>query len=37
LIVHADEDDLRSQPSGEAGDPVACGVIELAETPQIDR
>jgi superoxide dismutase, Cu-Zn family len=31
LIVHADADDLQSQPSGESGDPVACGVIELAE------
>ncbi len=29
LIVHADEDDLMSQPSGESGDPVACGVVEV--------
>lgn len=27
LIVHAGEDDLRSQPSGDAGERVACGVI----------
>jgi len=30
IIVHADEDDLSSQPSGESGDPVACGVIEVS-------
>lgn len=28
VIVHAGEDDLRSQPSGEAGGRVACGVIQ---------
>jgi len=28
LILHDGEDDYVSQPSGEAGDPVACGVIE---------
>lgn len=30
IIVHSDEDDLVSQPSGESGDPVACGVIEVS-------
>ncbi|HEX5050027.1 MAG TPA: superoxide dismutase family protein [Gammaproteobacteria bacterium] len=30
LVVHAGEDDLASQPSGNSGDPVACGVIEAA-------
>jgi Cu-Zn family superoxide dismutase len=30
LVVHAGEDDLESQPSGNSGDPVACGVIEPA-------
>ncbi|MCD2137726.1 superoxide dismutase family protein [Salinicoccus halitifaciens] len=27
LIIHEDPDDYVSQPSGDAGDPVACGVI----------
>lgn len=27
LIIHSGEDDYESQPSGDAGDPVACGVI----------
>jgi Cu-Zn family superoxide dismutase len=30
LIVHAGRDDYSSQPSGGAGAPVACGVIEPA-------
>lgn len=28
FIVHAKKDDLKSQPSGNAGDRIACGVIE---------
>lgn len=28
VIVHAKADDLKTQPSGDAGDRVACGVIE---------
>ncbi|MET3575585.1 superoxide dismutase family protein [Bhargavaea ullalensis] len=28
LVIHADEDDYKSQPSGDAGDRIACGVIE---------
>lgn len=28
LILHARADDLTSQPSGDAGDPIACGVIQ---------
>jgi superoxide dismutase, Cu-Zn family len=27
LVIHAKADDYRSQPSGEAGDRIACGVI----------
>jgi len=30
IIVHAGEDDLKSQPSGAAGARVACGVIGIA-------
>lgn len=29
IIVHEKEDDLKSQPTGDAGGRVACGVIEL--------
>lgn len=28
FVIHADADDYRSQPSGAAGDRVACGVIQ---------
>jgi Cu-Zn family superoxide dismutase len=31
LIVHVSEDGFTSQPSGNSGDPAACGVIELVE------
>ena len=31
VIVHADPDDLQSQPTGAAGGRVACGVIESSE------
>lgn len=34
IVVHTGPDDLRSQPSGQSGDPVACGVIRaVAATP----
>src|SRR5690625_2662395 len=31
VIVHEQEDDLESQPTGDAGGRVACGVIQIAE------
>ena len=31
FIVHADADDYESQPSGEAGGRIACGIFEQAE------
>jgi len=31
IVVHADEDDLKTQPSGNSGKRVACGVIEKAK------
>jgi len=32
VIVHAKPDDLESQPSGDSGDRVACGVIGRAKS-----
>lgn len=31
LVVHANEDDFETQPSGDAGDRVACGVIRVEQ------
>lgn len=31
IIIHAGEDDLTSQPSGAAGNRIACGVIGIAQ------
>lgn len=28
LVIHADPDDYKSQPAGDAGDRIACGVID---------
>jgi Cu-Zn family superoxide dismutase len=36
VIVHAGRDDYSSQPSGNAGSPVACGVIESAGADPAD-
>lgn len=36
LVIHSGEDDLTSQPSGNAGDRVACGVIEMAGGGQMN-
>lgn len=30
MMIHAGEDDYESQPSGDAGDRIACGVIEMS-------
>jgi Cu-Zn family superoxide dismutase len=34
VIVHANADDRRSQPSGNSGDPIACGVVSSGERQQ---
>lgn len=34
VVVHANPDDLESQPSGDAGDRLACGVIEQGAAGQ---
>ncbi|MGV3619298.1 MAG: superoxide dismutase family protein [Archangium sp.] len=31
VVVHASEDDFRSQPAGNAGGRIACGVIRVAD------
>ena len=31
VVVHKGQDDLSTQPGGDAGEPIACGVIERAE------
>jgi len=33
VIVHSGPDDYTSQPSGDAGDRIACGVIEMSGQP----
>lgn len=32
VILHSGADDLTSQPSGDAGDRIACGIIEISDT-----
>ena len=33
IVIHAAEDDLKSQPAGDSGGRVACGVIERVGPP----
>lgn len=35
VVVHADADDLTSQPSGDAGDRIGCGVIRRIPTGSV--
>lgn len=35
VIIHENPDDYRSQPSGNAGKRIACGVIELLEIERL--
>lgn len=37
LVIHAEPDDLSSQPAGDAGARVACGVIQRMEDPLASR
>jgi len=30
IVVHADPDDYRTEPAGASGEPLACGVVEVA-------
>jgi Cu-Zn family superoxide dismutase len=37
VVVHEGEDDLTSQPSGDSGRPIACGVVRMAGAPGLTR
>jgi superoxide dismutase, Cu-Zn family len=36
LVIHAKPDDYKSQPSGNAGDRIACGVVKNATTARTE-
>lgn len=36
LIIHSGEDDLESQPSGDSGERVACGIIFRSQEPAMN-
>jgi Cu-Zn family superoxide dismutase len=37
LVVHEGQDDLATQPDGDAGEPIGCGVIEAAGEDVLSR
>ena len=37
LVVHEGQDDLATQPDGNSGEPIGCGVIEAAEEDVLSR
>ena len=37
IIIHATADDFTSQPTGDAGSRLACGIIEATDGPDVDE
>jgi Cu-Zn family superoxide dismutase len=37
IVVHENQDDLTTQPDGDSGEPLACGVIETGEGAEISQ